>query len=125
MAERINKLCSDSHLVLIANSIADWRTVSPCLGLTEAEENAILGSSPYSVPAQKIAMLRKWKQKRGAKATYNRLCHVFDKCNRDDLVENVKRILAESSSSSDEEWQGDRARNVVYMNPVSTIITNL
>ena len=90
----------------IAASIADWHAVSPYLGLTEADESAILGSSPHSVPAQKIAMLRKWKQKRGAKATYKRLCRVFRKCGLNDLLEKTRELLvAESSSSSDEEGE--------------------
>ena len=107
MAERrLDKTCSDSHLARIADSIVDWRAVSPYLDLTEAEENAILGSSPHSVPAQKIAMLRKWKQKRGAKATYKKLCNALHE--RSDLVEKIKSTLTENNSSSeDEESQGD------------------
>ena len=94
-----NQPCSGDHLAVISNAIADWRAVSPFLGLTEAEEIAILGSNPHSVAAQKIAMLRKWKQKHGAEATYKRLCRVFDGCERADLVDKVKQLLAESNSS--------------------------
>ena len=98
-----NQPCTERHLAVISNAIADWRAVSPHLGLTEAEETAILGSNPHSVPAQRIAMLRKWKQKRGTKATYKRLCRAFDSCERADLVDKVKQLLAENNSSSDEE----------------------
>ena len=101
-----NQPCSEEHLAKIAMLITDWRAVSPFLGLTEAEEIAILGSNPHSVPAQKIAMLRKWKQKRGTKATYKRLCRVFRDCGSRDLEEKVTELLvAESSSSSDEEGE--------------------
>ena len=101
-----NQTCSEEHLAKIAMLIADWRAVSPFLGLTEAEEIAILGSNPYSVTAQKIAMLRKWKLKRGAKATYKRLCRTFRDCDLRDLEEKVtKLVVAESSSSSDEEGE--------------------
>ena len=101
-----NQQCSEEHLAKIAMLITEWRAVSPFLGLTEAEEIAILGSNPHSVPAQKIAMLRKWKQKRGAKATYKRLCRVFRDCGSLDLEEKVTELLvAESSSSSDEEGE--------------------
>ena len=72
-----NQPCSEEHLAEISLLITDWRALSPFLGLTEAEEIAILGSNPHSVPAQKITMLRKWKQKRGANGTYKRLCRVF------------------------------------------------
>ena len=98
-----NQPCSEDHLAVISDAIADWRAVSPFLGLTEAEEIAILGSNPHSVAAQKIAMLRKWKQNHGAKANYKRLCRVFDCCKRADLVDKIKQLLAESNSSSDEE----------------------
>ena len=54
-----DKYCSEEHLAKIATLIADWRAVSPFLGLTKADEIAILGASPHSVPAQRIAMLRK------------------------------------------------------------------
>ena len=97
--------CSEEHLAEIAMLITDWRAVSPFLGLTEAEEIAILEST-HSVPARKIAILRKWKQKRGTKATYKRLCRVFGKCGSRALQEKItKLLLAESSSSSDEEGE--------------------
>ena len=101
-----NQPCSEEHLAKIALLITDWRAVSPLLGLTEAEEIAILGANPHSVSAQKIAMLRKWKQKRRAKATYKRLCQVFSECGLCDLNDKVTEILTtESSSSSDEEGE--------------------
>ena len=98
-----NQLCSENHLAIISNAVADWRAVSPFLGLTEAEESDILEST-HSVPARKIAMMRRWKQKEGAKATYKRLCRVFESCKRVDLVDKVKQVLSESNSSSDEEF---------------------
>ena len=98
-----NQQCSEEHLAEIADSITDWRAVSPYLGLSDADESAILGSSPHSVAAQKIAMLRKWKHKRGTKATYKRLCRIFGKCGLRDLREKVTELLLESSSSSDGE----------------------
>ena len=99
-----SKLCTEAHLAVIGDSIADWRAVSPFLGLTEVEEIAILEST-HSVPARKIAMLRKWKQKLGAKATYKRLCQALTNGKRIDLVEKVKQLLTESISSSDEEGE--------------------
>ena len=102
-------LCSETNLAKIATWITDWRAVSPFLGLTEAEEIAILEST-HSVPARRMAMLRKWKQKRGARATYKRLCHVFSDCGFCDLQEKVIQLLSKrlSSSSSDEEGEGGR-----------------
>ena len=99
---RWNKPCSEGHLAVIADCIADWRAVSPFLGLTEAEESEIL-ESIHSVPTRKMAMLRKWKQKRGVKGTYKGLCRVFEDCGRADLVDKIKELVAESNSSSNEE----------------------
>ena len=99
-----NQLCTEAHLAVIGDTVADWRAVSPFLGLTEIEEFAILEST-HSVPARKMAMLRKWKQKLGAKATYKRLCQALTTGKRKDLVEMVKQLLTESNSSSDEEGE--------------------
>ena len=93
------EVCSEQHLAEIALRIIEWKEVSPFLGLTEAEEHEIFGSAPHSVRSQKIAMLRKWKQKKGSKATYKRLCRAFRKCGLRDLVKKVKELLAEKSSS--------------------------
>ena len=95
-ASRKRKLsdpCSEDHLAKIAKSIPDWRAVSPSLGLTEAEEFEILEST-HSVPARKMAMLRKWKEKVGGEATYERLCRVFSEdCERADLVDKGQTIF--------------------------------
>ena len=96
-----NQPCSDDHLAKISKSISDWRAVSPFLGLSGAEDSEIFEST-HSVPARRMAMLRKWKEKQGAKATYKRLCRVFEDCDRADLVDKVKQLLAESNSSDDE-----------------------
>ena len=77
--------------------IVDWRAVSPFLGLTEADETVILGANPHSVPAQKIAMLRKWKLLNGANATYSELCQVFRLCELTDLEDKVKQMLGGDS----------------------------
>ena len=52
-----------------------------------------------------MAMFRKWKQKRGVKATYKRLCQALTNGKRKDLVEMVKQLLTEGNSSSDEEGE--------------------
>ena len=80
---------------MIAVHIDDWRAISPFLGLTAADEIAILGEAPHSVPAQRAAMLRRWKQIKLEKATYERLCQVFKQCRRADLVEKVQKLSAE------------------------------
>ena len=95
--------CSDEHLAELAVWIAEWKEISPLLGVTPAEEREILGSAPHSVRSQKMAMLRLWKQKKGSKATYKRLCRAFRKCGFFDLEEKVRELLTESSSSEESE----------------------
>ena len=99
----MNKTCSVKHLAKISIWIKEWRDIAPFLDLTEAEEHEILGSAPHSVRLQKKAMLRLWKEKRGTKATYKRLCRAFRDCEMLDLEEKVEKLLAESSSSSSDE----------------------
>ena len=98
----LKQRCTEEHLAEIAQHITDWRAVSPFLGLTEAEETVILEST-HSVPARKIAMLRKWKEKRESKATYKRLCQALRKCGLQNLEDIVIELLVESNSSSEEE----------------------
>ena len=88
-----NEQCTDIHLALIGRSIVDWREIAPFLGLTEAEEIAILGSNPHSVPAQKMAMLRKWRQKKGVEATYNQLYQLFGMYELTSLQDKMKQII--------------------------------
>ena len=102
-----NKPCSEAHLAEIAVWITEWKELSPFLDLTEAEELEILGSAPYSVRSQKIAMLRKWKKKQGAKATYKRLCRVLTKCDMRALEEKIIKLLSEANSSSSSDEDGE------------------
>ena len=95
----MNQECSSQHFAVIARSIVYWREIAPFLGLTEAEEIIIHDSTPNSIPTQKMAMLRKWKEKLGTKATYKCLCQTFENCEKGNLVELVKQLAASSSSS--------------------------
>ena len=42
--------CLDSDLVEISQLIHDWREIAPVLGLTQTDEQNILGFAPNSVP---------------------------------------------------------------------------
>ena len=95
--------CSEKHLRLISTKIAQWQDIAPFLNLTDVDEVEILGSPPRSVPAQRHAMLKQWKQKRGAKATYKNLAKAFRSCSRQDLVDKISELLTEDSSSSSDE----------------------
>ena len=95
-----NQPFSEIHLAKLAAHIDDWRAISPLLGLTAADDSAILGEAPHSVPTQRAAMLRRWKQIQGKKATYGRLYQVFEQCKRADLVEKVKQLVADLPKES-------------------------
>ena len=96
----LTKPCRDDHLTKIARWISEWQAISPFLGLTDAEEKEILEST-HSVQVRRMSMLRKWKQKHGVEATYERLCQVFTDCERADFVDKIKQLLTESDRSSD------------------------
>ena len=108
--EKLNQRCRDEHLCEIALSITEWQSISPFLGLTEADEVIIQHDYPDSI-ARKIGMLRKWKKRFGRKATYRKLGQVFWKLKRADLVEELCELLqTESSESSSDEDDLSAAR---------------
>ena len=94
----LNHPLSEAHLAIIAARIDDWRAISPSLGLTAADDSAILGKVPNSVHAQRVSMLRKWKQILGKRATYEKLRQVFGQCRRTDLVEIVQQFVSSEES---------------------------
>ena len=96
-----NQSTYEFDLPRIAARIDDWRSISPCLGLSAVDDNTILGESPHSVPTQRVAMLRRWKQKQGKKATYNELHRVFRQCERADLADFVQQLVTDSSKESE------------------------
>ena len=115
VTDKISQPCSEEHLAEISNSVADWRAVSPFLGLTEPDEIAILEST-HSIPARRMAMLRKWKQKQGPQATYDRLCQAFRKCNSCHLEQKITELLVEECSNrSNEAAEGKFCFGAVYM----------
>ena len=52
--------CLDSDLVEISQLIHDWREIAPVLGLTQTDEENIIGYPPNSVPVQRRTMLTTW-----------------------------------------------------------------
>ena len=89
----LQQQCSDEHLVSLSMLVSDWTAISPHLGLTRIDEEDIIEYAPRSVATQRIAMLRKWREKNGAAATYKKLCDVFRKCERQDLVDKIRLLL--------------------------------
>ena len=91
--------CLDSDLVEISQLIHDWREIAPVLGLTQTDEENIIGYSPNSVPVQRRTMLTTWRKRHGPAATYSRLANAFRQCGRQELVERVS-VLVERKETS-------------------------
>ena len=104
MGSKWKQPCSEKHLHAIAPQIEQWRNIAPYLDLSQAEEEKIVGSPPLPMESQRLAMLTKWKEKLGSKATYKRLAKAFEKCKRQDLVVKIRELLTVADDSlSDEE----------------------
>ena len=88
--------CLDSDLVEISQLIHDWKEIAPVLGLTQTDEENIIGYSPNS---QRRTMLTTWRKRRGPAATYSRLANAFRQCGRQELVERVS-VLVERRDTS-------------------------
>ena len=91
---------SDEHIVEIAECLIDWRDLAPHLGLTEADEEAISEDYRGRFELQKREALRKWKRKRGRRATYSRLVQILCRIGYVDLAEKVKELLTSTECSS-------------------------
>ena len=68
--ELLDQPCTDDHLLEISVKLSEWPAVSPFLGLGETEEEEILGRWHRNVSRQRVEVLRKWRKKYGATATY-------------------------------------------------------
>ena len=98
--QKLNKPCADKHLLEIALSISNWRSIAPFLGLRETCVRSIVCENPEDLLAQTIAMLRRWREQCGRKATYRKLAKVFWKLQRSDLVAKLAELLTSESESS-------------------------
>ena len=99
---KLDQPCRGKHLNKISGSIARWEELTPYLDLDEVEIEDI--KEEHSSPKRRRqAMLGKWKEKNGTKATYRKLAKIFASQGRRNLVEELCKILTEESSSSDED----------------------
>ena len=105
---KLIQICTDQHLSEIARQITEWESIAPDFELDEVDEEEIVKKYPKKVKAQNLAMLRRWRKKRGDKATYKRLAKVFWKVDRTDLVVKLCKILSRESSSSESEGESEQ-----------------
>ena len=98
-AEKLDQPCSDEHISKLALHITDWQSIAPFLGLTEAEESEIVEDCSKA-RTKKIKMLRKWRNKKGEKATYRNLAEVLLELEETDLVEKLHKLIWQPQSIS-------------------------
>ena len=106
--EALDRPCEDRHLCDIALSIKEWRSIAPYLRLSVVDEKVIRTRYPEELIAQNTAMLRRWREKRGKKATYRKLAEVFWKIGKLNLVEVLCKAMKGDSSSSESEAESER-----------------
>ncbi len=99
---KLGRPCTDIHLCEIALRVTNWKLIAPFLDLSQAEIEAI-AMNERIVETQRSAMLRKWREKSGRKATYRRLAKVFYKQQRADLVDEICNLFLDDGSSSSDE----------------------
>ncbi|MCG8624856.1 MAG: death domain-containing protein [Proteobacteria bacterium] len=69
---KLDQPCQKKHLNKISGSIARWEELAPYLDLDEVEIEDIK-EEHNSQKRRRQAMLGKWKEKNGTKATYRKL----------------------------------------------------
>jgi len=106
--EALQQLCTDRDLRKLAQSVPDWKDVAAFLGLNEVDEKTIEEENKTSL-RRRIAVLRKWREKRGKKATYQRLAKAFFEMGNAALTEDVGKVLTQKESDSSEE-EHDKSR---------------
>ena len=105
---RLIQPCKDVHLARIALSITQWHSIAPFLKLTSTDERAIEERYRSDLISQNIAMLRKWRESRGRRATYMRLAKIFYDLGKISLVEVVSEVLKGECSSSESEGESEQ-----------------
>lgn len=93
--DTLNRPCSEAHANEISLHIVNWESLSPFLGLKETDEEDIRHSGNRA--AQRIALLRRWRQTWGFKATYLRLAEAFAQIGNRELVERLCKLVTKGS----------------------------
>jgi len=94
--------CTPEHRNTIALCITHWKELAPFIDLSCTDEEEI-DDPNRSAKEKNIALLRKWSQKRGNKATYLHLIRGFAKVERCDLIEKLCDIFTAGRGEGDEE----------------------
>ena len=93
LQEKLEQSCRDDHLCLIACEITNWPHLAPFLGMTQSEMEAIEKRWPSNTEAQRTELLRRWREKHGCKATYQRLREAFLKAGKKVQAEKICNVV--------------------------------
>ena len=85
--------CGGIYLAQIANNIVNWEYLAPYFELTEAETVEIRNNHPRQYMLQKRAMLWKWVERNGNKATYRAMKNKFESANNNLLADKVVEMF--------------------------------
>ena len=85
--------CSDIYLAQIAENIVNWEELALDFELTQAEMEVIRNDYPLQYKLQKRAMLWKWVEKNGNKATYRAMKNKFNSANNKLLADKLMEML--------------------------------
>ena len=92
--ELLDETVSKEHVKEASRVIDDHEILGPELGLSAAQMAAI--DQKQAPELQRVAMLKKWKQKFAWKATYRMLIEALLKCSRADLAQQLCEWLVQS-----------------------------
>ena len=87
-----NQPCSHEHLLRISELIADWTEIAPYLDLEETDVADIKQCG--NLPAQRLGMLKTWRQRHGKSATYTKLTDALKTSKRQDLVDKIEELIS-------------------------------
>lgn len=95
-SDLLDKEISDEHLRKASRIIDDHEIVGFELELNESEMAAI-NQDAHTQERQRVAMLRKWKQKNAWNATYKKFIVALLNCDRRSIARDVCELLTQST----------------------------
>ena len=100
--EKLDSPITDIHIADLAFMLTTWEELAPYLGLTPADEAAILVDYRGRYGLQKRQALRKWQSKLGSGpngATYRQLIIALCRASEKKMAEKVKELLTKPEKS--------------------------
>lgn len=92
---RLDQVCHDTHLLILAKHIGEWRSVARWLGFNKT---VIEDLDRSEGEGKRQEMLLQWKERNGSNATYRRLAKIMMNCERRLLAEDVVILSTKGAS---------------------------